>query len=187
MLRSQMLPALAICALLALVAPAGAGAALNLEGFPKTFPKASALCVKAGKGKLGAKLKPSKGKVLKACATLKQRYSEAYTTLTAAAAPLRQQGKDVVLQQRDACRNAKRARDPAACRQANVDARAKLKAIREQLAAVYATANRAYESARKAFWATIKSLKGGASIKPDTTVPGAPTTDVPDDSALDNA
>jgi hypothetical protein len=188
MLRPRLLGALASFAILALAtAPAAGAATLNLSGFPATFPKASALCAKASKGKLGKKLSPSKGKVLKACNTLRKSYSDAYTTLSNAVAPLRQQSRDAVEGSRTACREAKRARNLTACRQAQIDARSKLRALREQTAPHYATARKAYEAARKTFWATIKKLKGGAAITPDKSVT-EPTQDVvPDDKAVDEA
>jgi hypothetical protein len=185
MFRSRLLIALATLALMGLAAPAIAGAALNLDGFAVTFPKASALCTKASKGKLGKKLSPSKAQVLRSCAALKKSYSSAYTTLSNAVAPLRQQSKDIVTAQRETCREARRTRNLAACRQAQVDARAKLGALRAQIAPLYATARKAYDSARKTFWAAIRKLKGGASLTPDKAVTETPQTDVPDDSALD--
>ena len=187
MLRSRIRTGLGVAALCAVLAaaPATAAAALNLNGFATTFPKAAALCTKASKNKLGKKLQPSKAKVLKACKTLQQHYSDTATALEATLVPLRQQGRDIVTQERQACQDARRARNPAACREAQRDAREKLRAVRQQIGAAYKNATAAYESARKAFWAAIKRLKGAGAIKPDAPV-GAPTTttDVPDDSSL---
>lgn len=185
MLRSRLLPALAVSAALALAAPAGAAAALDLDGFATTFPKASALCTKADKGKLPKKLKPSKAKVRKACTKLKQSYSSAHTTFTTVVTPLRQQARDVVTQQRKTCLEARRLRNTALCRQAQIDARAKLAGLRQQMAAAASVAQKAYEAARKTFWATIKKLKGGAGIPADPSITNPPDTGAPTDSELD--
>lgn len=173
-----------VCAAM-LVAAAPAGAALKLDGFPQTFPKAAALCAKADKGKLGAKLAPSKGKVLAACRKLRQSYSDALTQLTAKTDPLRLQMKEIVRAQREVCLQARRTRDRTACRAAQLDARAKLAPLRAQIVEAQKTARASYEQARKAFWASIRKLRGGAGLKPDTPPGQAPVADVPQDSELD--
>jgi hypothetical protein len=186
MVRRRSLLPIAICGAALLLAPAGAQAAPNLEGFALTFPKAAALCVKADKGKLGKQLKPSKGKVRVACTTLKQSYSDALTALTATTSPLRVQMKGIVAEQRAACQLARRNRDHVGCRKAALDAKAKLSSIRTQIAAAQKTAQAAYEQARKTFWASIKKLRGGASVKPDAPAGQPEVTDVPPDTALDS-
>ncbi len=187
MLRLRTLLALATCALALLPAVARADAALNLDGFAVTFPKAAALCSKADKGRLGKKLTPSKGKVKAACQTLKRSYSDALKTLLATTTPLRQQVKDIVTAQRAACLQARKSRDRLGCRKAALDARAQLAPIRAQIAAAQATARASYEKARKAFWASVKKLRGAAGISPDGPAGEPPVSDVPPDTALDTA
>ena len=175
----------AVCAtMLIAAAPAGA-AALKLDGFPLTFPKAAGLCAKADKGKLGKKLAPSKAQVIAACRKLRQSYSDALTQLQTTTTPLRTQMREIVKAQREACIQARRTRDRVACRAAQVDARAKLAPLRAQIVEASKTAQAAYEKARKTFWATIKKLRGGAGLKPDTPPGQAPVADVPQDSELD--
>ena len=110
MLRIRMVLIGVVCATM-LVAAAPAGAALKLDGFPATFPKAAALCAKADKGKLGKKLAPSKGKVLAACRKLRQSYSDALTQLMAKTDPLKLQMKEIVRAQREVCLQARRTKD----------------------------------------------------------------------------
>ncbi len=186
--RSRSLVAIATAVTVLAAAPV-AGAA-DPEGFAATFPKAAALCAKADKGKLGKKLSPSKAKVKGACKTLRTTYGSALATLTATRTPLQAQTREIVLAQRNACREARKVRtkgsDPRqVCRQGAIDARNRLAPVRAQIAAATAKAQSAYEQARKAFWATIKKLKGGAGIAPDAKPGGAPVTDVPADTELD--
>jgi len=185
MLRTRLTLAIATCAAVLLVAAVPAGAAQNLTGFPATFPKAAALCAKAGKGKLGKKLAPSKGKVLAACAKLRQSYSDALTTLLATTDPLRLQMKAIVKAQRDACLLARRNRDRLGCRNAQLDARAKLAPLRGQIVAAQKVARTSYEQARRTFWATVRKLRGGAGLSPDAPPGETPVADVPQDSDLD--
>lgn len=175
----------AICAAALLVAAAPAGAALKLDGFATTFPKASALCVKADKGKLGKKLAPSKGKVLAACRKLRQSYSDALTRFLATTDPLRVQMKGIVQAQREACLQARRNRDRQGCRAAQIQARAQLAPLRAQIAEAQKTAQASYEKARKAFWAAIRKLRGGATLSPDAPPGQTPVADIPQDSELD--
>lgn len=175
---------LLICALLA---PAAALAA-NPAGFDAVFPRAGALCTKADNGKLGKKLKPSKTKVLAACAKLRKAYTDAQSAYESAAAPLTAQARQVVLDQRAACRAAKLAHNPRGCREAQVQARAKLQALRQQIAPLAAARAAKFKSARKAFWSAIKKLKGAESLKTDSDdATPAPSNDVPSDNELDSA
>jgi hypothetical protein len=184
MLRIRMVLIGVVCATM-LVAAAPAGAALKLDGFPATFPKAAALCAKADKGKLGTKLAPSKGKVLAACRKLRQSYSDALTQLLAKTDPLKLQMKEIVRAQREVCLQARRTKDKTACKAAQFDARNRLAPLRAQIAEAQKTARASYEQARKTFWAAIRKLRGAAGLKPDTP-PGEPqVTDVPRDSELD--
>jgi len=187
MFRLRTLLALATCAMALFPAAARADSALNLDGFAVTFPKAAALCAKADTGKLGKKLTPSKGKVKTACQTLKHGYSDALKALLATTTPLRLQVKGIIAAQRAACLAARKNRDRLGCRNATLDARAKLAPIRAQIAAAQATAQASYEKARKAFWASIKKLRGAAGISPDGPAGQPPVTDVPPDTALDTA
>jgi hypothetical protein len=186
MLRPRTLFVIAACAMLVLPAGARADAALNLDGFKLVYPKASALCAKADKGRLGKKLSPSKGKVIAACRRLRKSYSDAFTAYQATSAPLREQSRAIVLEQRKACLAARRARNPAACKQATLQARSQLQGIRVQIAAAAKVAREKYDAARKTFWATIGKLKGAAGLKPDAPYGQDPVSDVPADTELDN-
>jgi exonuclease VII large subunit len=155
----------------ALAAPAAASAQKPLPTFHRTFPVASGLCAHAAAGKLPKKLQASADQVNQACNTLQAAFTQAQSDLQAAVTPLEQQLTDAVNQAKTACQQARQTHDRAACKQALADARTTAAGLKGQLKTAFANYRNAANAARKAFWTTIRSLRGGASIKPDGPVP----------------
>jgi hypothetical protein len=169
---------------LAALAPA-ASAANPADGFANVFPRASKLCDRADAGKLGRALKPDARKVKAACAKLRRRYSEALARFEAAAVPLRQQAAEARKQARETCLQARRSRDPGGCKGVNQTLRARIGEIRSQMQPLYEAFRKSNQAARKDFWAAIRKLRGGKSLKPDTDTGTAPADGLPTDAELD--
>lgn len=178
-------PLLVALLLLAFAAPAANAA--DPPGFAGMLPRASALCAKADAGKLGKKLKPDAGKVKKACATLRSSYAAALAEYQAAVKPIADQIRAVIQDTKTTCAAARRNRDIATCREAQRQARLRTRDLRAQMQPYAATFDKKVDAARKAFWATIKKLKGGKALNGDAQPGTAPSTDVPDDSGIDSA
>jgi len=176
-----------LAALLVLAVAAPAAGAADPDGFAGMLPRAAALCAKADSGKLGRKLKPDAGKVKKACRTLRAAYAKALADYRAAAKPVTDQIRAAIQETREACLAARRARNPAACREAQRNGRERTRQLRAQLAPFSQAFDKQVEAARKAFWATIKSLKGAKGLKNDPKPGTAPGVDAPDDSGIDSA
>ena len=177
--RSQ--AALAIAACLALAVPATAGAD---GGLKHSLPQAGALCAKADAGTLG-KLAPSSDAVKAACTTLRGRHSATRQARIATVEPLRTLVYAIVGAQRTACHQARAAHGPPAamrkaCAHGANQARARITAIRAQIAVAEAAARAGDKAARTGFWTTIKALRGGATVAPDR----ASSTVVPSSAAV---
>jgi len=67
-----------------------------------------------------------------------------------------------------------------ACAHGANQARARITAIRAQIAVAEAAARAGDKAARTGFWATIKALRGGATVAPDR----ASSTVVPSSAAV---
>jgi exonuclease VII large subunit len=160
-----------VTACAALAAPTAASAQKPLPNFHRTFPVASGLCAHAAAGKLPKRLQASAAQVTQACNTLQAAFTQAQSDLQAAITPLEQQLTGAVSQARTACQQARQTHDRAACKQALADARTTVAGLKGQLKTAFAAYRDAVNNARKAFWSSIKSLRGGASIKPDGPVP----------------
>jgi hypothetical protein len=168
----------------AALAPA-ASAASPAEGFEKVFPRAAKLCERADAGKLGKALKPDARKVKAACAKLRKRYSDALARFDAAAAPLRQQAADARKQARVDCLQARRNRDPGACKGITQALRTRIGEIRNQMRPLYEAFRQSNQAARQEFWKAIRKLRGGKALKPDTANDAAPADGLPTDAELD--
>ena len=165
--------------LLVVALPAVASARPVKRDFPTTFPHAAVLCAKADAGTLPKGLTASSAQVKAACATLTASFTAAQSTFTTAITPLRAQAKAAVTAAHTACVQARATKDPAACRTARQQARATLRNLATQAKGVTAAYHASVQSARKTFWASIHSLRGGASITPDATVGAGPSSGIP--------
>jgi hypothetical protein len=168
----------------AALAPA-ASAAGPADGFANVFPRAAKLCDRADAGKLSRALKPDARKVKAACAKLRKRYRDALATFEAAAAPLRAQAVEARKQTRETCLQARRNRDPGGCKAASQALKTKIGEIRTQMQPLYAAFRASNQAARREFWAAIRKLRGGKSLKPDTESTVAPADGLPTDAELD--
>jgi hypothetical protein len=121
------------------------------------------------------KLQPSLDQVKQACTTLQGAFTQAQSDLATAVAPLQQQLTDAVTAASTACQQARQSKQPAdraACQQALASARTTVAGLKDQLKTAYTAYRTAANAARQAFWSTIRSLRGGASIHPDPSVKG---------------
>lgn len=161
---------LILCACVALVTPTAAGAKPGFKSFDRTFPIASKLCARVERGQVPKRLRGSAPQVINACAVLQSAFSDAQTKVRATDSQLQAQLAADRAQLRNACHQAKLTHDRGSCKEARKTFRAERKALLVQERA----ANRNYfvviENARKAFWSTVRSLRGGAGIKPDSPV-----------------
>jgi len=182
MSRIRIFLALSLCALLVL--PAVAGAHPGQRGFNRTFPVASGLCAKVANGHTPKRLQGSTDKVAGACATLKTSFTDAQNAYTTGVAPLRQQATDAIKALRATCKQARIDHNQAACKTARQSTRTTIQGLRAQVRTLATAYHTAVDTARKTFWATIRALKGGTTITPDTTTGPAPTTSLPSDSQV---
>ncbi len=158
--------ALAVCAVALIALPTIASARPGHRGFDRTYPHASRLCMKVANGHVPHRLAASSAQVSTACATLRTSFTNAQNAFTTTVAPLRQQAVDAVKALRETCRQAHATNNDAACRQARQDTRAKLKGLRAQVRDAAKAYHTAVDAARKTFWTTIKTLRGGSTMTP---------------------
>jgi hypothetical protein len=162
-----------------LVAPSLASARTPGRTFTQTFPHATALCARAASGALGTALTAQEEQVEAACTKLHTSFAAAGVTYTAATDPLPAQAKAAIAPAKAACATtAHTGVVSAACTAAVAGSRARLAPIR----AAAVTASKAYvtsiKAARAAYWATIRTLRGGTAVAPDTTTPAPPIAPV---------
>ncbi len=182
MSRIRIFLALSLCALLVL--PAVAGAHPGQRGFNHTFPVASGLCAKVANGHTPRRLQGSTDKVAAACAKLKSDFTDAQNAYTTGVAPIKQQATDAIKALRATCKQAHADHNPAACKTARQSTRTTLQGLRTQVRTLARTYHASVDTARKTFWATIRTLKGGATLTPDTKTGPAPTTSLPSDAQV---
>jgi hypothetical protein len=157
---------------LALSAPAAARP--GSHSFQRTYPIASHLCAQVAAGHAPKRLRGDEAQVNQACAALQGSYSQAVTAALAAQAAFRSGAVTIHTQANQACRAARAAHNPAACRAARAQAQVQLQALRQTRRGAFAQYHASIEAARRAFWATIHSLRGGAGIAPDQPQPNSP-------------
>ena len=159
--------AIAACAMAAV--PAVAGAKPGDRSFEKTYPHASKLCAAVAAGKTPTKLSGAVPAITTACSTLTASFTAAGTTFDTAVAPLKTARADAVASAKAACvKGSDGTRDKAACKAAIQTSRTTIKGLREQGKTAVAAYRTSVRTARKAFWTTIKGLRGGSTVTPDT-------------------
>jgi hypothetical protein len=146
--------------------------------YAKTFPHASHLCKVVAAGHAPKKLKGQEAKVLQSCSTLQSSYDSAAGTALNAQATFKSQRATALAQAKATCQAP--ATTKPMCLAAKKSARQTIKSDRMTLTSAYKTYHSSIEAARKAFWGSIKTLRGGSSVTPDAPdanapVPGAST------------
>ncbi|HWH12130.1 MAG TPA: hypothetical protein VG165_13455 [Solirubrobacteraceae bacterium] len=165
--------ALSACALLVL--PAAASARPGQRGFAQTFPHASSLCTNIAAGRGPTALRPDASQVAALCGTLKTTFTTAQGTYFATVTPLKEQAIALVTATREACAT----RPSTTCKTTRAENKAALKGLRAQVKTAGVTYRTSIEAARKTFWAAVHTLRGGASITPDTGTPLTPSVTLP--------
>jgi hypothetical protein len=163
----------------ALVAAPAASANPGTRGFQRTYPHASRLCAKVASGHAPKRLAASTTQVADACAQLKSSFTAAQNAYTTTVAPLKQQAADTVQTARATIQQARAANDHATARATRRSARATLQALRKQVRDAARAYHVSVDAARKSFWNTVRTLRGGTSVTPDRTVGPAPSTSLP--------
>src|SRR5947209_9326495 len=164
-------------------APAAAAAWPWHAGFNWTYPNASRLCAQVASGHTPKRLAASTTQVTAACTQLKTSFAAAQTTYATATTPLRRQAFAAIRQYVQLCHQDRLNHDRAACRPARNAAIATLKLLRVQVKPAAQAYRVAVNSARKTFWATMRSLRAGTSVTTDSTAASAPASPIPANSA----
>jgi hypothetical protein len=151
----------AICA----VASASAGH----RSFEQTYPLASKLCANVAKGGGPKSLRPSKTQVLADCSALQTGFKASQlavlTTDTSIAHERATQRASVL----SACAGALAHKPP--CTHARRKARKALEILEQRQIRAARNYYKAVEAARRAFWAQIHALPGGAHVLADKPIP----------------
>jgi len=142
---------------LTLAMTASAFARTGDRPFVKTYPAASALCVKAESGSLSRKLAPSAAAVSAACDTLGNAFPVLVSTVDAAEATQLSTFSAQKALVAAACR--KPVSDHAACASVRASARATETAARTTEQTAESAFHAAVEANRKAFWSTVSALR----------------------------
>jgi hypothetical protein len=159
--------AVVVATIVALAFPALASAKAGDRSFAQTYPYASALCAKVAAGQTPPKLKGSEAKVSQACATLQNAFGPLQTAVQAANSQLRSGIQNERATVKQACQpGAVRAK----CREARRNGRLMIASLRRQHRAAVRLYYTSIETNRRKFWATIRALRGGASITPDQPI-----------------
>jgi hypothetical protein len=162
-----------LSACVALAVPGAAAAKPGDRSFQSTYPVASKLCAQVQQGQGPKGLQGSAQQVLQACSTLQASFTQAQSAVVAANAQYTAQLQADRSQAQQACQQARKAHNRAACQQALQTFRSQTQALRAQLKAANKQFYSAAEAARKTFWSTIRSLlHGHGHIKPDAPIKG---------------
>jgi hypothetical protein len=163
--------------ILGVAAPA-ASAHVRPHSYWRTYPVASALCVRVESGHAPKRLAADTTQITAACNTLGNSYNQAVTTYETAIAPIAGQVKSTLASVRAARQTARQTGDWTAYQAAVTQAKTTLKGLRAQVRTdrqAYVTSIRA---ARQTFWSTIHALRGAGSLPGDTGTPTPPAAPV---------
>lgn len=170
---SRLTSRLASAAVITAVAFTGvASAKPGHRPYAKTFPHAAHLCKVVAAGHAPKKLKGQEAKVLQSCSALQSAYDNAAGTALKAQATFKGQRAAALAQAKATCKAP--ATTKSECVAAKKNARQTIKSDRVTLTSAYKAYHASIEAARKAFWSSIKSLRGGAAVTPDKPAPDAP-------------
>jgi hypothetical protein len=156
----------AAVALLAL--PGTAGAVAGKRSFAQTFPVASRLCTNIAQGKGPARLRSSAARVIADCSALQGSYNAARANVLATQAALAAQGASARAGLASPCTGA--AKHRLACEKAHNQDRRVLGGLNRQRVKAAHAYYLTIESARVAFWKSIRALPGGAGLREDARI-----------------
>jgi hypothetical protein len=157
----------------ALVATGLASAHPGERSYARTFPVASTLCAKVAAGQTPKRLKGQEAAITAACTQLQSSYTGAVNTVLAAEQTYRAGVHDARAGARETCQQAPKPKQDV-CRRARRTALQTLRTLRQNRTTAIIEYRQAIESARQGFWSTIRALRGGSGIKPDSSRPDAP-------------
>jgi hypothetical protein len=161
----------------ALAVPGIAAAQPGARDFGHTFPLASRLCQRVADGHVPKRFTDSAADVTAACDTLHSAYDAAV-----AAAPDTTAAKQAIADAKASVKSAcLQTEDRSSCRAAIQQARASLKSARSTYRDGVKTYHQSIRAARRAFWTTVKGLRGGRPATDPTT-----TTNPTDDTSTTN-
>lgn len=146
-----------------------AGAKAGEKSFGQTYPRASTLCAHVAAGGGPKALRPSSTQVLADCKTLEEGFEKAHDAVVA------EQGAFATGLAADQAAIAQVCTPPVPnhrlCRTTRHSEQRAIRALRRQHRAAVRLYYRTAESNRRAFWAAIHILRGGAGIPADAPIP----------------
>lgn len=162
---------LLLAATISLLIPALAAAHPGNRSLARTFPHAERLCHRVQAGRLPAPLAADASQLTDACNTLSSAYDTDQTALITAVQQARAGVATARTELRTTVAQARQNHDHAAAQAARQTFRQAVHATIAQLRTAVKQYVTATQAARRAFWTTVHSLRGGAQIPADTTVP----------------
>jgi hypothetical protein len=141
------------------------------RSFAQTYPVASALCARVAAGHPPRGLAASVAQVKQACSTLENGFGPLQTAVRNANVQFQTGVQNARAAIAQACQPGA---NRATCRQTRRSERLTIASLRRQHRAAVRLYYTSIEANRRTFWATIHSLRGGSSIKPDKPI--APQT-----------
>jgi uncharacterized protein YqfA (UPF0365 family) len=121
-------------------------------------------------GQLPKGLQAASVQLGQACTTLQNSFNQAQAAVVATDNQLTSQLQSDRAQAQSTCQQARKSHNRAACLQARQTFRSQAQALRAQLRAANKQYFVAVEAARKAFWSTVHSLRGGKHIAGDVPI-----------------
>jgi hypothetical protein len=167
---SHLLRALVVTGCLGLCAATTAVASPGSRTFPQTYPIASHLCSEVSSGQLPKGLQASSAQLAQACSTLQSAFGQAQSTVMAADSQLSAALQADRAHVQSVCRQARQAPARGVCQQAHQAFIAQAQALHAQMKSANQQYYAAVEAARKTFWSTVHSLRGGRHIVGDAPI-----------------
>jgi hypothetical protein len=165
-LLRTLVPAACVC----LCAATAAGASPGTRTFEQTYPIASHLCSEVQAGQLPKGLQASSAQLAQACSTLQSSFGQAQSTVVAADNQLSAALQADRAHVQSVCQQARQAHARGVCQQARQAFIAQARALRAQMKAANQQYYTAVEAARKTFWSTVHSLRGGRHVPGDAPI-----------------
>lgn len=166
---TRILSRAALGATLATLAVTGvASAKAGDRSFQQTYPVASRLCLRAASNTLPRRLQPQSANVIAACNALQSGFGPLQSAAQSAQAAFASGVQSALATLHAACAFGQ---PRLTCRAAIRQARVTIHVLRIQRRAAVRSYYIGIEANRRTFWATIRSLRGGARIRADFHIP----------------